>query len=84
MITRTQKRKAAIKKATPQWLTIEQKKAIRQLKMECKALNKTHGARSFHVDHIEPLRGKNVCGLHVSWNMRIIAAADNMMKGNRV
>lgn len=37
----------------------------------------------FEVDHVVPLRGRSVSGLHVPHNLRLLTRQENMAKGNR-
>ena len=79
-ISNTTARKKYIRQATPPWadrVKIDRK----YLQSEAKTLLT---GDKHNVDHIIPLRGKNVCGLHVETNLRVITATDNMAKGNRI
>ena len=49
---------------------------------QCARLRATTGIDSV-VDHVWPLKGKNSCGLHVPWNLRIITREENTAKGNK-
>ena len=67
---------------TPSWLTNEHKEDITTMYVLAKKLEKLCGVL-YHVDHIVPLQGKNVSGLHVPWNLQVLAASLNISKGNR-
>lgn len=41
-------------------------------------------ASGMHVDHIYPLQGEAVCGLHVANNLRLLTPLENLKKGNKV
>jgi hypothetical protein len=69
--------------ATPDWLSESQLLHIK-CKYQLAAMLNIHGVEAWHVDHIVPIRGKDVCGLHVPWNLRVIPAKENMAKGNRL
>lgn len=62
-----------IKQATPPWAD---KAAIRKIYVKARELGLT-------VDHIYPLRGKTVSGLHVENNLQLLTQVDNDSKGNK-
>lgn len=69
---RNAKRRAAKLRATPSWADLN---AIRAIYAQC--------PKGYHVDHIVPLKGKNVCGLHIAANLQILSAQDNISKNNK-
>ena len=69
--------------ATPPWLTDEDKAEIRAIYAECRRLQEETGI-AHNVDHIHPLQGKTVCGLHVPWNLQVLTRSDNCAKHNNL
>ena len=67
----------------PPWLSNSQFCDIEIYYKKARKLSKLTGVQH-HVDHIIPLLGKNVCGLHVPWNLQILTASQNCSKSNRV
>jgi 5-methylcytosine-specific restriction endonuclease McrA len=76
-------RKRRHKKATPPWITAEQKLAIRGLYLNAMELTRITGER-YVVDHIVPLISDEVCGMHVPWNLRVITQEENLKKSNKL
>lgn len=70
---RNAKRRAAKLRATPFWSETEK---IKHFYLNC--------PKGYHVDHIVPLQGRNVCGLHVLSNLQYLPALENIAKGNRI
>ena len=68
--------------ATPSWLNKSQVDQMKEVYVSCKDVTLETGVEH-HVDHIVPLQGDNVCGLHVPWNLRVLEAKENMSKGNK-
>jgi 5-methylcytosine-specific restriction endonuclease McrA len=76
-------RRRRFRLATPKWLTAEQKLEIRLLYRLAIELSRRTGVRHV-VDHIVPLHGETVCGLHVPWNLQVITQDENLRKFNKL
>jgi hypothetical protein len=75
------KRRAKKLHATPPWLTKEQLEEIRSYYSLAKELQWL-SEEPLEVDHIVPLQGENVSGLHVPWNLQILPKKLNLIKHN--
>ena len=76
------KRHSAKLKRTPPWLTDDHLSQMQTFYTKAKQLTVQTGI-VHHVDHIVPLQGKTVSGLHVPWNLQVLTQSDNCSKSNR-
>ena len=75
------KRHAAELQRTPKWLSTEDIAKIKSIYLESRKLTEETGVKH-NVDHILPLQGKLVSGLHVPENLRVITETENIRKNN--
>lgn len=68
--------------ATPGWLSKEHWVQMNAFYERARALTRETGVRH-EVDHIVPINGKTVSGLHVPWNLQILTQSENVSKSNR-
>jgi hypothetical protein len=79
---RCAERYASKRHRTPRWQTKEDREQIQQIYIDCRRITKETGI-IHHVDHIVPLVGKYISGLHVPGNLRIIPGSENCRKSNK-
>ena len=73
-------RRATIASSTPKWANLDKIKQI----YKCASDLKKQTGILYEVDHIVPLKGKNVCGLHIEHNLQIIEMSKNRQKAYKL
>lgn len=81
-IKRSRERHRRLVNATPSWLTQEDKRVIDGMYNLARFYGWITG-EEWHVDHIVPLKGKAVCGLHVPLNLQPVPKRYNLAKNNK-
>lgn len=74
-------RRQLVRARAPKWLSIQAKVDMAKIYQEAARLSKVTGV-PHHVDHVVPLQGRTVSGLHVPWNLQVIPAKQNLSKHN--
>lgn len=77
------RRRAAETQAVPKWLTAIQKAQIQEF-YEIALAREMQTGEKHHVDHIVPLRGEGINGLHVPWNLQVLTEFENCSKHNKL
>jgi hypothetical protein len=80
---KTAKRRAQKRNATPKWLTKVHWEQIEAFYTKAAKLKQETGI-PHEVDHIIPLQGNEVRGLHVPWNLQVITKSENRHKSRKI
>jgi hypothetical protein len=73
------KRRALLLQRTPQWLTSDDEWMIGEAYHLAQLRSKKFGF-DWHVDHVLPLQGRKVSGLHMPMNLQVIPGTENCKK----
>lgn len=77
------KRRAAKKLRTPVWLTEDELWLMREAyDLAAHRIKLTN--IGWEVDHIVPISGSSVSGLHVPWNLQVITKTENRAKSSKL
>lgn len=82
-LANTRARQLGKKNRTPSWLNSDEMWMIDEAYKLAADRTKLFGF-VWNVDHVVPLNGKQVSGLHVPWNLQVIPGVENSRKGNRL
>lgn len=74
-------KKKQLESRTPEWLSQAHRAEIEAIYQFAGIMGFLSG-EPYHVDHMIPVRGKLVSGLHVPWNLSAIPAVENIVKSN--
>jgi type I site-specific restriction-modification system R (restriction) subunit len=74
-LAKTRRYMLARKNRLPKWLTKEQIDEMTRIYEKC--------PKGYEVDHIIPLQGKAISGLHVPYNLQYLPTAENRKKSNK-
>ena len=74
------KYRAAKRMRVPAWLNKGQRFEMVCVYVYCNALRRI--GLDYEVDHVVPLQGETVSGLHVPWNLQVIPRKENRAKSN--
>lgn len=69
-------------KATPVWYNADDDVAFEMMVKKALAMQQKTGVKHV-IDHIVPLQGRNVCGLHWRGNWQILTKSENSKKSNK-
>lgn len=73
-------RRERMARQTPPWADM---KAIRKVYIQCAKLTLATGMEH-HVDHVIPIKGRTVSGLHVQGNLQVLPGPENRKKSNKL
>jgi len=76
-------RKRRHRQATPKWLTEAHHELIKNIYLQARHMTQLT-SKKYVVDHVIPLKGRKVCGLHVPWNLEIMTHEANCKKHNKL